>query len=614
MKKIKYWLPFLIIFCKSFTYADVAIAKNYREKFEEAVYLYQEGRFQLAETYFKNILINEKDHRDPAAQLFIAKAQSRQELWDNARRTCKTILANYPGSPYEVNIFTLLGDCAFNEGKITLAFKNYIMARKLIDDLAYVNEVDQRLYNCIGLGLIEEKIEEVLFRERNNFNRAIINLARCYQAWLKGDSYNVESMINEIDTYYLPGRFSRLYGNLKKSIIEYPVKPITFGVIIPLSGFKKSIGQSYFLGLSESLKSPLLRFLVYDSKGLGVNSLKILKNIHQNNLITAILGPLTSNEVYAVAGTMLDIPILIPKHGPTDLASINENLFFLSPSSKTLAERTAQFIINELGYSSIAILSPGYGQNKLITDYFINECYQLGVDPVAIEWYVETPLDLSRQLKNIRKKAWELIPNENITDEFIDLEIDSIDALFDVDLQDFFVLPNDNQKMDKKDSAKVELETIQAFYIPIGPDELTYVGTQLPFYNLKANIFGNENWLNMQLLNQKVIGPHIQGMHVVSDISSVIYNDEDDSNINFYNCAFEHVSFLESLSGTGWQNRNQFARKLRSDMGYFGDKTTIAFSGPKRNDNRSSQVLKYLNQSIKVIGIYDGKMFRKKEK
>ena len=599
-----------MIFCNSFASPDIEIVKKYYEKFEEAVHLYKEGRFRLSEYYFESILKQDRDHRDPAAQLFIAKSQSQQGLWDNAKRTCKTILANYPNSPYDVDIYILLGDCAFNEGKITLAFKNYIMARNLIDDRAYINDIDQRLYNCIGLGLVEDKVEGILFRERNNFNRAIINLARCYQAWLNGDNYSMESMINEIDTYYLPGRFSRLYGKLKKSVNEFPGKPITFGLIIPLSGIHKNIGESYFLGIAESLKSPTMRFLVHDSKGLGTNSLKILKDIHQNNLITAILGPLTSDEVYALAGSMLDIPILIPKPAPTGLPSLNENLFFLAPSLKTIAERTAQLIIKELGFSSIAILSPGYGDTKFTTDYFINECHQLGVDPVAIEWYVETPLDLSRQLKNIRKKAWDLIPNEDISNEIIDLEIDSLDALFDVDVKDFFTLPNDDDdKMDKKDSSKVELETIQALYIPIRPDELTYVGTQLPFYNLKTNIFGNDNWLNMQLLNQELIGPHVQGMHVVSDISSIIYNDKDDSNINYYNIAFEHIYFLESLVAMGFHNRRQFAQRLRSHKGYFGERTSIVFSGPKKNENGSTQILQYLNQKIKILGVYDGKIF-----
>ncbi len=602
---IKFFLFYFIVF-----YNSLAISKNYHEKFEEALQLYKEGRFRLSEKYFRIILENERDHRDPACQLFIAKSQVQQGLWGQARRTCKILLANYENSPYEVNIYTLLGDCAFNEGKITSAFQNYLKARKLIDNLAYKNEVDQRLYNCIGLGLSEEKIEGMLFQERNNFNRAIINLARSYQSWLNGNNYNMGSMIKEIDTYFLPGKFSNIFGELKKSADQNLTQPITFGVIIPLSGFSKKLGESYLLGLAESFKSSNMRFIIYDSQGLGANALQIAKNIYGNNLISGIIGPLTKEEVFALSGSMLEIPILIPKLAPANIPALNENLFFLSLSMKTLAEKTARLVINELGYTSIAILSPGYGENKISTDYFIKECHQLGVNPVAIEWYVETPLDLSRQLSNIRRKAWELIPNEDIQDG--NLEIDSLDALFDVDVQDFFSLPNDDEeKMDKRDSSKVELETIQALYIPIGADELTYIGTQLPFYNLKTNIFGNENWLNMKLLNQKVIGPHVQGLHVVSDLSSTIVNEKDDSNINYFNMGYEHINFLEEVVGSTFYNRRQLAQQLRNQKGYFGDNTTIVFTGSKKNKNGSVQVLKYQNQKITVIGLFEGQLYRK---
>ena len=599
-------------FCVMMFYHSFAISKNYYEKFEEALQLYKEERFRLSEKKFRSILEKEKDYRDPAAQLFIAKSQVHQGLWVEARKTCKTLLAKYENSPYEVNIYILLGDCAFNEGKITSAFQNYLKARKLIDNLVYKNEVDQRLYNCIGLGLSEKKIESMLFRERNNFNRAIINLARCYQSWLNGNNYNMKSMIKEIDTYFLPGKFSNIFGELKKSVDQISTQPTTFGVIVPLSGFNKKLGESYLLGLAESFRSSNTRFIIYDSKGLGANALKIAKNIYGNNLISGILGPLTSDEVFALSGSMLEIPILIPKLTPVNIPSLNENLFFLSPSMKTLAEKTAQLMINELGYTSIAILSPGYGENKLSADYFINECHQLGVNPVAIEWYVETPLDLSRQLRSIRQKAWQLIPNEDIQQDLINLEIDSLDALFDVDVQDFFSLPNDDkEKMDKRDSSKVELETIQALYIPIGTDELTYVGTQLPFYNLKTNIFGNQNWLNMKLLNQKVIGPHVQGLRVVSDLASTIINEEDDSSINYYNMGYEHVKFLEEVLRNSFFNRKQLAQKLRNQKGYFGVNTTIGFTGPKKNENGSVQVLQYQNQEITVIGTFEGQSYRK---
>lgn len=595
----------LILFYTSFSFS-----KNYYQKFEEALQFYEEGRFKLSEDNFKNILEVDRDFKDPASQFFVAKSQSRQGLWSEARRTCKTLLANYKNSPYEVDVYMLLGDCAFNEGKITLAFQNYLTARKSLSDIAYKNEIDQRIYNCIGLGLSEDKIESMLFRERNNFNRAIINLARCYNSWIEGNHFDMKSMIKEIDTYFLPGKFSNIFGNLKTSVNKISPKPTSFGVIIPLSGINKKLGENYFLGLSESFKSSNIRFIVYDSEGLGTNSLRITTNIQKNNLISGIIGPLTSEEVFALAGLNLQVPVLIPKISPDGLPALNKNLFFLSPSMKTLAKKTAQLIINELGLSSIAVLSPGYGLNKLKTDYFINECKQLGIDPVSIEWYVETPLDLSRQLGSIRQKAWELIPKEDDLGDIKNLEIDSLDALFDVDVQDFFSLPNENEeKMNKRDSSKIELETIQAIYIPIGPGELTYVGTQLPFYNLKTTIFGNENWLNMQLLNQKVIGPHVQGMHVVSDISSAIINEEDFLNNNYYNLAKEHMKFFEEVLGDNFYNRKQFSQQLKRQK-YFGEKSTIDFSGPSQNENMSVQILKYKDQKIKVIGVFQGDHFQ----
>ena len=132
MIQIKTYFFYFMIFYHSF-----AISKNYHEQFEEALQLYKEKRFRLSEQKFKIILEKEKDQRDPVAQLFIAKSQFQQGLWGQARKTCKVLLTKYKNSPYEVNIYTLIGDCSFNEGKITLAFQNYLKARKVIDNLVY---------------------------------------------------------------------------------------------------------------------------------------------------------------------------------------------------------------------------------------------------------------------------------------------------------------------------------------------------------------------------------------------------------------------------------------------------------------------------------------------
>ena len=587
---------------------------DYHGKFNIGVQYYKEKRFKLAFNHFNKLYENKKSNNNPVIQLLIAKSLNQQESFDEAKRMCKSILNKFPDSPYHVDIYLLLGDIALAQGKASLAFQHYLNARSSVDDLFYINDIDDRIYSSIGIGLEGERLEVLLFREKNPFNREIINLARSYQNWVNGDIYDAEIFISEIDPFYLPGRYASLYSNLKKYSKISDSNPITLAALLPLSDKNKEMGYSYLLGLSEYLglekSTNSIRFIIYDTKGSAIETLKIMNNINYNKNISAVLGPLTSDEILVLAGDNLNLPVLVPLSAPHGLSKIAKNLFFLSPSFKTIAELNAQMMIQELGLKNIAVLSPATGDIKLTTDYFLNECYQLGVEPIAVEWYVEKPTDLSRQLKNIRRKAWDLIPEKEIVEDSFDLEIDSIDALFDVDVVDFFELPKEEeQKMEKRDSAKVILETIEAIYIPIRADELTFIGTQLPFYNLNSLLFGNQNWLDLNLLNQEVIGPHVQGMRIISDVSSVLSKNSQNSYLNFYNIAMEHAFFIQSIIEETVFNSKKFRNSLLDHSGYYGDKTSIKFTGLMNNENGSAQVLEYSKNTIKTLGIYDGKTF-----
>ena len=614
IKMVKIFFGFSLL--NIIVHANDFIDLTYYQKFDRGIELYQQGRFNLANDLFTDILKNEREYRDPAAQLLMAKCQYNLKMFDKAQRSCRSLLTNYPNCPYEMDALILMGDISLKQGRITNAFKHYINARPMIDDLLYLNVIDKRIYNCIGIGIKGEVIEGLLFREKDSFNRSIINLTRAYQAWLSGDSYELDMIINEIDTFHLPGYYSGIFGALKNAVQDPIKRPLTIAVILPLSGYEKEKGQAYLLGLSDYLKSNAdsksIRFLIYNSAGSGVQTLNMIDQIQSNGDIIAVLGPLTKDEILSLSGLSASLPILVPKSALPGLADVAENLFFLSPSSKIIAQRTAQMMIKELGFKHIAVLSPGDGNTKLITDYFLKECYQLGVDPVAVEWYIEKPENVSRQLKNIRKKAWGLLPEKEEEDQSLNLEIDSLDALFDVDVTDFFELPPEEDEMDYKDSAKVVLETIEAIYIPIRPEELTYIGTQLPLYNLKTMLFGNENWLEMRLLNQEVIGPHVSGMRVITDVNSAISNSNQDTFSNYISLAQDHADFIHSLASYNTFKRRQFSELLRKHSGYFGEHTSIIFFGKNNNENGSAQVLEYSNKKLNNLGIYNGTKYNKK--
>ena len=110
------------------------------------------------------------------------------------------------------------------------------------------------------------------------------------------------------------------------------------------------------------------------------------------------------------------------------------------------------------------MIAPGGDEDRAQADYFLDELYQLGIDPVAVEWYHGKPENISRQFRVLRKTAWKLLPEINPNQDALDLEIDSLDALFDVDVTDFFELPkeSDVETMNQRDSSKIVLETIHA--------------------------------------------------------------------------------------------------------------------------------------------------------
>jgi len=290
------------------------------------------------------------------------------------------------------------------------------------------------------------------------------------------------------------------------------------------------------------------------------------------------------------------------------LPEFADHLFFLSPSVKTIAQRTAQIMVKEYGFENIAILSPGDSKSKRKTDFFIDELFQMGIDPVDVEWYIENPENISRQFKSIRKTAWSLVPEDTSDSQMLNLAIDSLDALFNVDVSDFFELPEEEEKMDKKDSAKVALETIHAIYIPIREGELTYVGTQFPMYNLKTVVFGNENWLDMDVLSQELIGPHVNGMKIVSDVSSAMISGRSGSFTNYHDLAIDHAAFIQNISGNGLIDRRMFIKKLRKHPGFNGESTSIKFFGKNQNENGSTQVIEYGGNKLSKIGVYDGQI------
>ncbi len=600
----------------SFSLSSGQDTLDYRSQFQLALGHYKASRFQLAEENFHSILTTQRDYIDPVSQLMIAKCQYRQRELEKSYRSCKSYLFNYPNSPYEEHVLTMMGDILLSQNQVSSAFESYLSAFSTVTDNVHKNGIRERIIKCLANDINPHVLEGLLFKEKDEENKDILNLARAYGAWKSGNRYDLELALRGREVGDYEGKFRYLFESLKSSLDGEIRNQTTIAVALPITGLDNQKSLSYLFGLSEFVDQNygLLssRFLVYNTEGNDVKSFKIIRDIIQNKNIAAILGPISDSHILIASGLSRTLPILVPKTDLAEIADITQNVFFLTPSDKIISKRIAQILVNERKFRRIGILSPTDIKSVRKTKFFISELNQLGIEPVVIEWYYGKPENISRQFKSIRKKAWSLMPEKNPSDRAMGMSIDSLEGLFDVDVDDFFNFPDLNQenRMSKKDSSKVVLNTIQALYLPILPEELTYVGTQIPMYNLSLNIIGNENWIDIDILNQAVIGPHIQGLQIISDVRYSNIPDDVLMYSNFHALGYDHGDFINLISEKSFGSKRSFLQNLRNNGLFHGQNSSISFGGVNKNINQIAEVLEYKSKKINSLGTYRGDSLR----
>ena len=586
---------------------------TYDEHFDIAIGYYNSQRYKLAESEFKKILIDRKNYSDPVSHLMLAKSQYFQNKIVECQRTCKSYLNKYPKSEYEINVRLLISDVLIRQEKYSNVIEELLPVRLEAQDSLLQHNIDFRILSSIMIGISSSKIERLLFSSENKINRSILNLARSYRSLIDGNTNDMELSLSVIEPDILPDQYKNLFNGLNHFIGSENNSHGTVAVILPLSGHDKIKGQTYLMGLSAMVTDYqydlLTHFKIYDNNSNDIRTLKILKKINLDRSITSILGYLS--EVSNIAATSFSgsLPILLSKSNYSELPMLSENIYLLSTSSEAQARLSAQYAVNILGYKNIAVLSPADDINKNYADNFIKELNQLGVDPVSIEWYYGKPENISRQFSSIRKVAWSLIPDEDPNIGYLDMEIDSLDALFDVDVADFIDITEENHnsnKMTRKDSLKINLNTIEAIYIPINRQDLSFIGTQLPMYNLETKIIGNESWMDIDILSQDIIGPHLQGLTVLSSEYPKFGMTESSELDRIYSMGYDHSYFVNSLIKLSSTSRRKFKSFLKKGDLYMGASSLIELGGPSNNENKIVRVLEYNRNRMETIGYFNG--------
>jgi len=569
-----------LIFFLSFLISQEANPTYLKIELEKSIADINARQFANAISRIDNINFSDSVYSNHALILKLKALHGLNNI-DQSLFIAKQINHNQLGSNLKTIYHMELGDIFSEMSLFDKSFEHYLGANKSNIDTRAKRRINQRLNKLLRIGLDQNSLSSIGLLEDNPNNLNIIKLAQSFTL-ASNQSENWKDIFSSVDYSMLSREFRSSYNYLKRNLSteNYSIKKV--GVVLSLTGDNSDYAQAFLSGLQkggELLNNKnKISYIIYDNQGNQLNTIKAFNDLHSFHKVDAIIGPTNSENLVSGATALSNsgIPIFAPGAVDEDVHSINSNVHLLNSSINYKNEILANHMINNLELEQIAIIAPKTNDGIKEVDSFLEQMNRLNKEPVSVQWYENTdPVDLRPIFTELREVAWE-IKNAGEYKEFLGVDIDTLDAMFDVDSDDVYdMFDFKNQEEEEIDSTKVVLDVIDGVFLPLSGQGLTYVGTQIALANLETQFFGNELWLDLDFINQENVSSHIIGMYFVSSFlpnyrvgNQFDYNAELNNAFHygldlsrFLNSSIDENSFNMSLS-----NSNKYSSTRRFDF------------------------------------------------
>ena len=421
-----------------------------QKQLDMAVEHFNEDRFATTETILNKLFEKPLGAYESTAKILLLKTTYALRKIQKTKEIGREFLQTFPTDQSIKDVFLKFGDIFIDEENYGSAFRMYIRARSLANDDEFLALIDERLLQTIQLNIAPEIIAELLMVETSTDQRTICTLANAFNDIASGYPDKCALTLYSLHPEQMPVAFYDLYENLLRASYEPPTTTVTVGVVLPLSGDNMMAGNSFLRGMYKAIqlinnRDQKIALIIKDNRGSEIETIRAVNALESNPAVKAIIGPISTTNALVAANTVQgkNIPLLVPSSTQDGLASLGSNIYQLNSNLQMRGKIAARYVAKTLKLDSLAVLAPADKFGHALVDAFVNEADLLGKKIVAVEWYSGTPTDLKRQFKSLRKVAFNLVKNEESFEEYLGMEFDSLDFLFELTDENLFDIPED---------------------------------------------------------------------------------------------------------------------------------------------------------------------------
>jgi ABC-type branched-subunit amino acid transport system substrate-binding protein len=639
---------------QSQTLPDSIIFKPEAEReFIDAMKLFQAGHFDASSDLFSRMIKNyPRSHRTTGA--FIMGAKTFYELKDyrESIRFLKNMIDLYPKSTYIDDAHYTLALGYFRTGRYEDAASECIAVIQTSPEKQLLTRSEKLVEMLTSSYLTLPELQRLQSDAKNDEMKSLITIRIAEKLLRTGDIATAGEMLHKIAL--LPPKLKYVSDALALLNQMENRGGIKIGVVLPLmlkaeSPLTRILGVEFLEGIQLAVdeynqKVPLkISLEVRDTERDPSIAARLVADLCTDEKVSAIIGPISSNEVFASAGIANErgVPLITPTATANGIAAIGPSIFQANPDYNTRGRDAAAFAYNTLGARNFAVLAPTDVVGKQLAESFIAEINSLGGEMIDVQWYAAGSMDLRTELTSMRRKGLERLEvptidfsakmrqseltkfikwgvNQHVLDSLIERGLTApITLLFGSRgklIADSLNIPMHHEHI-KYDSLGLPVRTIDALFVPIASsEEIPIVSSQIKFFNIQAQILGTGDWNDAAALDQN--RQYTDGVMFFADsypdLASEIYrtfeakfrlannNKTPGTNAVF---GYDVANMILQIVSQGNSRRKEIAGELAKIEGFEGLHSQISLS--KNRVNTCMSVLQYKERQIYHIGRID---------
>ncbi|MGB2868455.1 MAG: ABC transporter substrate-binding protein [Bacteroidota bacterium] len=621
--------------------------------FVAAMSLFRAGKYDSAATMFVRTAKDfSHSHRSTGAYIMGGKAYYRSGNYRESIKLLKDLLDLYAESRYADDAHYTLGLNYYRMGRYEDAATEFQTARQGSRDPQIISRSDRMLETLTSTNLSIAELQLLLQDATVDELKALINLRIAEKIYKTGDTKAamdvLRGIVNLAPQIKYVGDALSLLDRIEKGGV------IKIGVVLPLllkaeNASAREVGIQFLEGIQEALDEYnqdaviKVNIDIRDTERDPSIAARQVTELCNDERTVAIVGPISSNEVFASAGiaNARGVPQITPTGTSNGIAGIGPYVFQANPDYDVRGRSMAYYAVMTLKARTVATLAPLDAVGKLMADSFLDEAKKLGADVIDAEWYQAGSTDIRTQIAALRLKAlgkkefpyvdftgnfrhddvqkmvlWGV--NERSLDSLVERgALVRVDSLLGADWKkavDSLNIPTRIIKM-KYDSLGLPVDNIDALFVPLASsDEIPVVSSQLKFYNIQSQILGTGDWNDLAELDQN--RQYVDGIMFSTDswvepadkayklfvlkFQKTNKGRKPDVNTLF---GYDVMKLLLQTVGKGAVHRNEIAAAIPKVQDFAGLHSKISFTDSRVNSYLI--ILQYKNRSIRKIGDVD---------